>query len=488
MSNDKKISKQVNKIRGFKSAFDLKLKIKVILLSTIILISSKFVYANTIDNYDYINGTFQKLNTPYPVVGNPVKLNDGRILITGGKKDLLFNPKTNEFKEIANPFPTISYLDGRVLNTNKVLFNSPFWKYPSELFSSYGYIREEMEREEIAKTVHLRPTGMSINDYRQKQKDKARENYAKLSEEEKGNIFRKYNQNNPELLKKYNDYVERYEKSLYAQLYNPDMDKWEYTGKAHIRRMMGKSVVLNNGDVLYIGGIAQQNKGANLIEIYNAKTGTFEQKTTDENTPKIFYGKNIDAIYCLKNDNVIIFIGTEYLFYNPKTNQFTTPKQIKDGITDVLPSYKDVIHSIMLKDGRIILFLGRKGYILSVGYALNMVIFNPLTEEFIDGGSLAIPRGGLKDQKFNVVELKNGEILITGGQVKMEEFKKLGGLKKFTNSAEIYNPTTKISAPISSMNYERSNSSSILLDDGRVLIYGGACATCVEMYIPKKYK
>jgi hypothetical protein len=84
----------------------------------------------------------------------------------------------------------------------------------------------------------------------------------------------------------------------------------------------------------------------------------------------------------------------------------------------------------------------------------------------------------------NPIKLKDGRVLITGGEKDIE--KRLSGEPvKIMNEAEIFDPKTGKSKLINNMNYEKVEHKSILLDDGRILFYGG---NRNELYIPKVYK
>ncbi len=118
------------------------------------------------------------------------------------------------------------------------------------------------------------------------------------------------------------------------------------------------------------------------------------------------------------------------------------------------------------------------------------------TEEFIDGGTLAFPRGADATWMFDVVELKDGRVLIMGGQENIENHINRYSPLERSSKAEIYDPKTKTSKLINDMNYKRINSHSVLLDDGRVLIFDGSnkiykrkkLIPDFEVYIPKNYK
>ena len=49
---------------------------------------------------DYTNGHFEKINADFPVFGQPIKLNNGKILIISDSKIISFNPTTNKFEKI----------------------------------------------------------------------------------------------------------------------------------------------------------------------------------------------------------------------------------------------------------------------------------------------------------------------------------------------------------------------------------------------------
>lgn len=160
----------------------------VIILLIFIIVSSPAVFATS---------SFKKINSDYNITGNPVKLNDGKILFTGGIKNLIFDPKSDNFQEIEKP-NSISLYKGVVLKDGKVLFVGAVTEYPitaeiEKLFAA------DFEREEISKTVLERPVGVSIKDYRDQQKKAAWDKYLGLTYEEREKIFMPYLEKNPEI-------------------------------------------------------------------------------------------------------------------------------------------------------------------------------------------------------------------------------------------------------------------------------------------------
>jgi hypothetical protein len=86
-------------------------------------------------------------------------------------------------------------------------------------------------------------------------------------------------------------------------------------------------------------------------------------------------------------------------------------------------------------------------------------IYNPVTEQFTDIGSLAALRG-----YHTATRLADGRVLIVGGW---------NGGAAFNTSAEIFNPSTSTFSLAGSLSHARAYHTSALLHDNRVLIAGG---------------
>ncbi len=95
---------------------------------------------------------------------------------------------------------------------------------------------------------------------------------------------------------------------------------------------------------------------------------------------------------------------------------------------------------------------------------------------FVRTGDMVVPRIA-----HNAVLLKDGKVLITGGYY----YNPKGHLEReYSKSAEIYDPKTKKFTRTNDMNLGRAYHSSILMNDGRVLIVGGGPIQG-EIYNPK---
>ena len=444
---------------------------KVLLLLLILLVSitlSSCAYSSIEKG-----GYFKKLHSDIPVAGSARKVNDGKILIYGEVGNIIFDPKTDTFRKTVLAKKGIGLVSSVSLADGRVLFVGP-------------------NAIEDAPTSEIRELSRQVYE----------EEYASLYEDEREKLLLPYLKKNPELMKKYNDCVAEYEQSMYGQIYDPVTETFEYTkGKLNIRRFDTKLVLLKNGNVLIMGGktprdrkipigIADEGMSirAGRMEIYNPETETF---SLVNNTTPIY---NVVDAFLLKDGRVFIIYSGKYTIYDPEKNIFSE--------TGCLIKYKQ---HLKLSDDKILFFVGPDTtfetfklpkhshnhqsylYYFKQYNISEIVIYDINKKEYKDGGHLLIPRGGNDMAPFGLIELKDGNILVFGGEDKAEE-RKLGGTVLEKKDAEIYNPKTGISKVIKKMNYGRVNDEAILLDDGRVLLYGGNYLKPkrIELYIPEK--
>jgi hypothetical protein len=92
-------------------------------------------------------------------------------------------------------------------------------------------------------------------------------------------------------------------------------------------------------------------------------------------------------------------------------------------------------------------------------------LFNPVTETFSYTGLT-----NQKRKRHRADLLSDGTVLITGGNVLANS---QGGGDRETDTAEVYNPTTKIWTSVQKMHAARSEHEATLLADGTVLVAGG---------------
>ena len=458
---------------------------KVLLLLLILLVSI------TLSNCAYSSkekgGYFKKLHSNIPVAGSARKVNDGKILIYGEVGNIIFDPKTDTFRKTVLAKKGIGLVSSVSLADGRVLFVGPnaIEDAPTDELKLYSLVADDLFKKRLKKYRIVEST-LTDSEIRNLRRQVYLEEYASLYEDEREKLLLPYLKKNPELMKKYNDCVAEYEQSMHGQIYNPVTETFEYTkGKLNIRRFDTKLVLLKNGNVLIMGGktprdrkipigIADEGMSirAGRMEIYNPETETF---SLVNNTTPIY---NVVDAFLLKDGRVFIIYSGKYTIYDPEKNIFSE--------TGRLIKYKQ---HLKLSDDKILFFVGPDTtfetfklpkhshnhqsylYYFKEYNISEIVIYDINKKEYKDGGHLLIPRGGSDLFTFGLIELKDGNILVFGGEDKAEE-RKLGDTVLEKKDAEIYNPKTGISKVIKKMNYGRVNDKAILLDDGRVLLYG----------------
>lgn len=83
--------------------------------------------------------------------------------------------------------------------------------------------------------------------------------------------------------------------------------------------------------------------------------------------------------------------------------------------------------------------------------------------DFGEGNFVEISKMLTPRSDYSTVLLNNGNVLITGGNTK----------KEITNKTEIFNPKTSVFYPAANMNFPKKSHSSLLLKNGNVLVLGG---------------
>ncbi len=193
-----------------------------------------------------------------------------------------------------------------------------------------------------------------------------------------------------------------------TEIYDPKTNKFEIIAKMNIPRFRHSAVLLKDGRVLIVGGVGIFPKFDlfSSAEIYDPKTNKFEL------VGKINIARKKANLYLLQNGNVVIIGGIGeghgdqiYLkdieMYNPKTNEFKIIA--KRNSPSRIPA------AVMLENGTILFVGGSTGVGLSLQYPPESEIYNSETNTFIKGKKLNYPRSGNK-----ATLLKDGNVLITG--------------------------------------------------------------------------
>ena len=231
--------------------------------------------------------------------------------------------------------------------------------------------------------------------------------------------------------------------------FSPDIKK---LGKLAFGRAAHTTSVMKDGKILIAGGMLENGAFYDTAEMFDPETNMLA--TIDGRMTK----KRVSHTATRLNDGRVLIVGgwsnrnapedTAEVF-DPKTSLFTPVSRMKSrrsGHTATLSS-----------DGKVILIGGTDGSEL----VKEIEVYDPLSGLFKITGNLNIGR-----ESLTATSLQDGRILIAGGKTKS------GSL---TNSLEIFDPKTgRSSAVVSKMASARHKHDAVRLKDGSVLILGGS--------------
>lgn len=230
--------------------------------------------------------------------------------------------------------------------------------------------------------------------------------------------------------------------------------KFIATGDMSIARSGHTSTLLNNGDVLVIGGwnIGAFQSGA---ELYHPDTGVFE--TIDDFPVRI----STHTATHLKDGRIFVY-GMGAAIYNPETKKFISVS--REG------SIQRISHTAtMLHDGKILIAGGVDNSWLSVVLG-SAVLYNPNTGIYSSTGSMVKSR-----TNHAATLLADGRVLITGGT---------HGGGYGVEIAEIFDPATGKFTAIGTMRRYRYTHTATILKNGKVVIIGGTAYADIEIFDP----
>jgi len=240
-----------------------------------------------------------------------------------------------------------------------------------------------------------------------------------------------------------------------VDIYNPATGAITATGSMSTARVDMMAVRLANGKVLVAGGMAADgNTRLASAELYDPATGTFSP------TGSMLMPRDNGVTALLPNGKVLLTGGghgtgvsyAEAELYDPTTGTFTATGSMSVG--------RDDATATLLPNGKV-LVAGGANFDVPLGSA---DIYNPATGTFTASASSFPVR-----DFASAVLLPNNLVLIAGGQGDTQGLGDTGA----RNDAVVYDYTSDTFASAGTMAAARFYTPAILLNDGSVLLAGG---------------
>jgi hypothetical protein len=244
------------------------------------------------------------------------------------------------------------------------------------------------------------------------------------------------------------------------------------TGSLAVARGLHTATLLSNNKVLVAYGsnssknsLATGYVGLSSIEVYDSDTGTFTEIVGDSGNG--IYGHTATL---LPNGNVLLaggFVNSvwDYSGISGSYNEAT----LYDSATGVFSGTGNMTANrgdhtaTLLANGKVLIAGGADQDPTGAGLA-SAELYDPSTGTFTQTGSMSVGRF-----LHTATLLQNGKVLIVGGA--------LTSTSDPVATAEIYDPSTGTFTTTGAMATAREQHTATLLPDGRVLIAGGATST-----------
>ena len=251
---------------------------------------------------------------------------------------------------------------------------------------------------------------------------------------------------------------------------------WQPTGSLRQARHFHSATLLRDGKVLVTGGNLGDEGATRACELYDPTTGTWSA-TGSLRGPGRVYGPTV-----LLDDGKVLQVGGGVAAIGPRYDvcELYDPRVGAWSITDSLAENR-MDHTVtLLSDGRILVTGGsvqrsNAGTTSCELYDPAAATWSPATE--MRHGRLA----------HTAVRLAGGKVLVAGGLPNIYA-------PAVLTSCELYDPNTNTWTPTGGLATRRYNHGATMLNDGRVLVAGGALGAAMpraglsscEVYDPAK--
>jgi len=227
---------------------------------------------------------------------------------------------------------------------------------------------------------------------------------------------------------------------------------WSTSGDLGRARMEHTATLLNEGRVLVAGGCSfvvdltgetSCTDSVPTAELYDTTTGTWTA------TGSMSAARSRHTATLLNDGRVLVTgPGATAELYDPATETWTST----GSMNFARHSWKT---ATLLNDGRVLVAGGTTGPPFMISATAEL--YDPATETWTATGSMSIGR-----RRHTATLLDDGRVLVAGG-----------GFPPGTATAEIYDPSSGTWSPTGNMADPRTAHTATLLTNGRVLVAGG---------------
>lgn len=233
------------------------------------------------------------------------------------------------------------------------------------------------------------------------------------------------------------------------------------------------ATALIDGNVLIVGGFTGEEAQLAGTELFDPQNERFERTTQ----PSML--RQSHTATRLPDGKVLIAGGMGGSHRYHDTAEVYDPATRSFSMTGRMTTARSNHEAVLLEDGRVLIVGG-----VGAGWTFlaSAEIYDPRTGIFMMAGEMGEPR-----ESHAAVKLRDGRVLVIGGH------RGRGKATVISRTAEIYDVATGRFIPTGAMTIPRHKHDAVTLEDGRVLVLGGAderdsagVYSSVEVFDPAK--